>query len=294
MQTLERQKRPSPQLRGEMVKIVVSEMMICKNPTKRNSTEIAERMVNRYPKSLKDVIDGDVIGLGYHSLVKQLQARIENVRRPDTPKITKRKAESDNDTDEIPAEQKASVQDTYGCVNWEQKFFPLREPVESQLQKKENVKMFKDKTSLESLLKLKTENGQSSGCTEMVLLLLAYFGEKEENMFHYVEKTTLAEEVEMEDVPATPCLIVCGTYQVYSVVERLTQMPFVIYICSCCLFSGSSCFTADCFMLSIDKKIVNDHITAFSCATCLMFGSYYCLNIHYPVGLRSTLEFLQR
>ncbi|MEQ2257835.1 hypothetical protein ILYODFUR_038914 [Ilyodon furcidens] len=25
-----------------------------------------------------------------------------------------------------------------------------------------------------------------------------------------------------------------------------------------------------------------------------MFGSYYCFNIHYPVGLRSTLDFLQR
>ncbi|MED6262949.1 hypothetical protein ATANTOWER_030541, partial [Ataeniobius toweri] len=41
----------------------------------------------------------------------------------------------------------------------------------------------------------------------------------------------------------------------------------------------SSCFTADCFMLSIDQKIVNDDITAFSCAICLMFGSYYCFNI---------------
>ncbi|XP_047241096.1 uncharacterized protein LOC124880191 isoform X1 [Girardinichthys multiradiatus] len=147
IQTLERQKRPSAPLRRQMVRIIVSEMMqICKNPTKRNTTEIAERMVSRYPKSLKDVIDGDVIGLGYHSLVKQLQARIENVKRQYTPKITKRKAESDNDTDEIPAEQKASVQDTYGCVNWEPKFLPLSETVESQLKRKKDLKkMFKDK-----------------------------------------------------------------------------------------------------------------------------------------------------
>lgn len=299
MQTLERQKRPTARLRREMVRIIVSEIMkICKNPTKSNTTEIAKMMVSRYPKSLKDVIDGDVIGLGYHSLVKQLQARIENVRRPHTPKITKRKAESENDTDEIPAEQKASIQDTYGCVNWEPKFLPLPETVESQLKKKQEMKkMFKDKnyaaedvkelikstyytqrkdinkgTSilklcqewpflfheagmaghfqeltginlteafftnldkkgerllnflktvsarkqkqvLESLLKIQTGEGRSSGCTEMVLLLLAYFGEKEENMFHFVEKTSLAEEVEMEAVPATPCLIVCGMFK---------------------------------------------------------------------------------
>ncbi|XP_078022964.1 uncharacterized protein LOC144462712 [Epinephelus lanceolatus] len=99
----------------------------------------------------------------------------------------------------------------------------------------------------------------------MVLLLLAHFDEKEEHLFHFVEKTSLAEEVQMESVPPTPCLIVCG----------------------------SSCFAAETFMLSIDKEVVNDHITSFTSAICLMFGSYYCFNVHYPVELRSTLEFLQ-
>lgn len=47
-------------------------------------------------------------------------------------------------------------------------------------------------------------------------------------------------------------------------------------------------------MLSIDGKIVNDSITNFITAINLMFGSFYCLNIHYPVELGSTLEFLQR
>lgn len=46
------------------------------------------------------------------------------------------KAESDEDTDEISAEQKASVQDIYGCVNWEPKYLPLPETVESQHEKK--------------------------------------------------------------------------------------------------------------------------------------------------------------
>ena len=255
-------------------------------------------MVARYPKSLKDVIDGDVIGLGYHSLAKQLQSRVENVKRPDTPKIQKRKAASDDDTDEISAEQRASVQDTYGCVNWMPKHLPLPETVESQLEKKEKMKTFEDmnynsdvvkdlikstyftqrkeinngasiqklsqdwpflfkevgmaahfqeltgvslivsflanvdkkgarllnffkrvdahkhKQVLDALLKLETERGQSTGCSEeviqMVLLLMAHFDEKEQHLFHYVEKTSLAEEVQMENVPPTPCLIVCG------------------------------------------------------------------------------------
>ena len=282
-----------------MIRIVVSEMIkICKNPTKHNTTERAKRMVARYPKSLKDVIDGDVIGLGYHSLAKQLQSRVENVKRPDTPKIQKRKAASDDDTDEISAEQRASVQDTYGCVNWMPKHLPLPETVESQLEKKDKMKTFEDmnynsdvvkdlikstyftqrkeinngasiqklsqdwpflfkevgmaahfqeltgvslivsflanvdkkgarllnffkrvdahkhKQVLDALLKLETERGQSTGCSEeviqMVLLLMAHFDEKEQHLFHYVEKTSLAEEVQVENVPPTPCLIVCG------------------------------------------------------------------------------------
>ncbi len=128
-----------------MIRIVVSEMMkICKNPTKHNTTEIAKRMVARYPNSLQDVIDGDIIGLGYHSLAKQLQSRVENVKRPDTPKIKKRKIASDVDTDEISAEQRAHVQDTYGCVNWMPKHLPLPETVESQLEKKEKMKTYEE------------------------------------------------------------------------------------------------------------------------------------------------------
>ncbi|KAK0151910.1 hypothetical protein N1851_006714 [Merluccius polli] len=47
-------------------------------------------------------------------------------------------------------------------------------------------------------------------------------------------------------------------------------------------------------MLSVDRNIVNDHIPSFISALCLMFGSFYCFNVHYPSELASTLEFLQR
>ncbi|KAF7649572.1 hypothetical protein LDENG_00139390, partial [Lucifuga dentata] len=127
----------------------------------------------------------------------------------------------------------------------------------------------KNKQVLQTVTKLEILRGQLEGCSEdvkdMVLLLLCYFDEKEENLFHYVEETCLAEDVPMETLPVTPCIIVCGT----------------------------SCYTSRQFMLSIDGKVVNDQIPTFISAICLMFGSYYCLNIHYPVGLGSTLEFLQ-
>lgn len=65
-----------------------------------------------------------------------------------------------------------------------------------------------------ALLKLQTERGQSSGCSqeviEMLLLLLAHFDEKEKLLFHCVETTSLAEDVQMEKVPPTHFIIVCG------------------------------------------------------------------------------------
>ncbi|KAK0140165.1 hypothetical protein N1851_022919 [Merluccius polli] len=128
----------------------------------------------------------------------------------------------------------------------------------------------KSKQVLQAVKKLKILRGQLEGCSEdvkdMVLLLLSYFNEKEENLFHYVEDTCLAEEVQVENLPVTPCIIVCGT----------------------------SCYASRQFMLAIDRKVVNDHISTFIAAVCLMLGSYYCFNIHCPVDLGSTLEFLQR
>ncbi|KAK3523344.1 hypothetical protein QTP86_029859 [Hemibagrus guttatus] len=58
--------------------------------------------------------------------------------------------------------------------------------------------------------------GQRNGCSEdvkyMILLLLSYFDEKEE-LLHYVEETSLAKDVELENLPVTPCIIVCGKYK---------------------------------------------------------------------------------
>ncbi|KAI5086458.1 solute carrier family 41 member 1 isoform X1 [Silurus meridionalis] len=150
MQCLERQKRPTPRLRRDMVKIVVSEMMkICKSPSKQNSTAIAKKMVAKYPASLQDVIDGDIVGAGYHSLLKQIRNRVENVKRTNVPKIRKRSRTEDSDTEEIPAERKAAVQDTYGCVNWNVKFMPLNETKESQLEKQEIMKMKSKETNFD-------------------------------------------------------------------------------------------------------------------------------------------------
>ncbi|XP_056605722.1 uncharacterized protein LOC130424250 isoform X3 [Triplophysa dalaica] len=133
-----------------------------------------------------------------------------------------------------------------------------------------NICANKNKRVLQAVAKLQVLRGQRNGCSEdvkdMILLLLSYFDEKEEVLLRYVEETSLAKDVELENLPVTPCIIVCGP----------------------------SCYAAVHFMLAVDRKIVNDNITSFISAVCLMLGSYYSFNIHYPTELASVLEFLQR
>ncbi|XP_042582716.1 uncharacterized protein LOC122137797 isoform X2 [Cyprinus carpio] len=92
---------------------------------------------------------------------------------------------------------------------------------------------------------------------------LSYF--EEESMFFHVEDRFLAEEVQLEQVPLTPAVIVCG----------------------------QSCYSSKRYMLSLDQNLINTNISSFISALCLMFRSY-CFNIYYPSELASTLEFLQR
>eukprot|EP00066_Takifugu_rubripes_P029996 XP_011619262.1 PREDICTED: uncharacterized protein LOC105419408 [Takifugu rubripes] len=132
------------------------------------------------------------------------------------------------------------------------------------------VCVHKSKRFHQTYARLQRMRGQQSGCSEdvkeMLLLLLSYFDEKEESMFFHVDDTCLAEEVELGQVPLTPTIIVCG----------------------------QSCYSSTRYMLSLDRNLVNTNISSFVSALWLMFGSYYCFNIHYPSELASTLEFLQR
>ncbi|XP_047194914.1 uncharacterized protein LOC118115935 [Hippoglossus stenolepis] len=128
----------------------------------------------------------------------------------------------------------------------------------------------KNKKFLQAVTKSKVMRGELSGCSEdvkeMLLLLLSYFDEKQDSMLCHVEDTCLAEEVQMDQVHLTLTIVVCGR----------------------------SCYSSRRFMLSVDRNIVHDNIPSFVSALCMMFGSYYCFNIHYPSELASTLEFLQR
>lgn len=138
---LDTEKRPSAAERREVIRIVVAEILtVCKKPGKRHITEIARKMVIRYPKSFRDEIEGQVIGTGYDSLGKQLISRIDNHRRLQAPPAQKRLSESGG-----PDDAKKERKDAYGCINPEPEL-PAGETKQLQKQKQEELmKMFKNK-----------------------------------------------------------------------------------------------------------------------------------------------------
>uniref|UniRef100_A0A8C5CYA4 Uncharacterized protein n=1 Tax=Gadus morhua TaxID=8049 RepID=A0A8C5CYA4_GADMO len=139
-QLLDNGKRPSAAQRRDIIRIVASEVLtVCKKPGKKHINEISRKMVLCYPKSFRDEIEGQIVGTGYDSLVKQLISRLDNCRRLQASTAQKRLPESCS-----PDNVKRVCKDAYGCINSE----PVLSPGETKLQKQkqeELVKMFKNK-----------------------------------------------------------------------------------------------------------------------------------------------------
>ncbi|GAA6096623.1 uncharacterized protein LOC122358169 [Tachysurus ichikawai] len=229
--------------------VVVAMMEVCTCPSRMNLTEVTKRMVAKYPKSLQDVIEESVIGPGYYSLVKQFQARVENARESAVEKKEKIRSLSqttDWNEEEVKVLMKSTYYSQQNNINkgtdmkiltddWPFLFqesgmevhfkdltgIPLKETFLNSIDGKgnrllnfmRNVCATKNKHVLQAITKLQVLRGQTNGCSEdvkdMILLLLSYFDEKEELLLHYVEETSLAKDVELENLPVMPCIIVC-------------------------------------------------------------------------------------
>ena len=73
------------------------------------------------------------------------------------------------------------------------------------------VCMSKNNKILQAAMRVKILRGaELSGCSEDEMLLLVHFNERDEMMLYTVEDTCLAGEVQMDKLPLTPTIIVCG------------------------------------------------------------------------------------
>ena len=124
---LSKNKRPDSDLRRYLVRLIVDEVRkITLHGTKHQFEILAQTIVTQYPDSLKDQIDGKVIGSGYDSLAKQLIARNENLNR--AGKTKSRLGENHKQTEQTGRpEPKQRKVDSYGCVNWSSNLDPKQE-----------------------------------------------------------------------------------------------------------------------------------------------------------------------
>nr|XP_021329541.1 uncharacterized protein LOC110439135 [Danio rerio] len=126
-------RRPSPQARRQMVRVLADEMRKYEpTPTRAQCLTICKGIVHKYPQSFADQLhDGRIVGEGYSSLLIQIKTRIDNVSR--TTSFRQHRSSSSSN--------KRGPTDTYGCTRF-QPGLPLEETdasVENKRQKLENI-----------------------------------------------------------------------------------------------------------------------------------------------------------
>lgn len=109
---LDGEKRSFAAERREVIRIVGAEILtVCKKTDKRHIIEIARKMLICYPKSFRDETEGQVVGTGYDSLVKQFMSWIDNCKWLLAPFTQKRFSEGSS-----PVDTKKECKDAYGCI----------------------------------------------------------------------------------------------------------------------------------------------------------------------------------
>ena len=143
MTSLKHGRRPSPSLRKEMVRIVIADLYNLNLPLPRTTVlrALAQEAVRKYPNSLRDEVDGMILGSGYDSLLSQFLNRVDNVSRPRHGcHELKRKADNAAEADSAGSTASNQKRDSYGCLNWQPLSLPEGETEESQMTIKEELK----------------------------------------------------------------------------------------------------------------------------------------------------------
>lgn len=136
MQSLKEGKRPLPSQRRQMVRTLVDDILkVCARPHKKHLEQIARTIVNTYPASFRDDIEGLTVGTGYDSLQKQLTSRVENCLRKLPKPVSRRRLNTDcamePDAASKRKEAKKHQRDSYGCINYSPEDYPDGETKES-------------------------------------------------------------------------------------------------------------------------------------------------------------------
>ncbi|XP_035247614.1 uncharacterized protein LOC118213074 [Anguilla anguilla] len=123
-------KRPSPADRRQMVWVLVDEMKKYEaNPSWSQCLIISVKIVNEFPQSFADMIEGKFIGGGYASLLSQIKIHVEHLNRNNT--LARRRSVTTG------AKQNTGPADSYSCTRWQPDLPP--EETESTLEEKKKI-----------------------------------------------------------------------------------------------------------------------------------------------------------
>ncbi|XP_051261868.1 uncharacterized protein LOC127366708 isoform X2 [Dicentrarchus labrax] len=319
---LDYQERPNARERREMIRIIAGEILaICKKPAKKHLSEVARKMVLAYPKSFKDIIEHEVVGSGHDSLTKQLQYRVDNCRR----NATRGKQKSAPDNGSPVPENKKQRKASYGCIRWESR--PVN--VDTQMKKKKDMqKMFlENERNAQKIQKFISDTFTSqrydigSGKDTQALqeewpYLFSLVGMKA----HFKLLTGIHINEGFEEAMATKFARVldyfqslpleksrgaarqreiqagggpCGAVLMLLSYFKEDHARMFHMVDKTCI-TGASPMSAAAFMVAVDQEVIIENLANFTDALVGMFICYYIFNIHYPMELRTTMEFLQR
>ncbi|XP_064482760.1 uncharacterized protein LOC135395533 [Ornithodoros turicata] len=331
---LQQKIRPTPRDRRKMVRLIVARAMeLCPRPLKHQLSVIAQRIINEYPNSFKDCLDGTVIGSGYDSLLNQFCARVENELRNEehADRVRVRKSQSHH-------------QKEYGCKSAPKGTSSLEEcEREKESLKDMHMQMTASAEEVTVLMNstfpLQHKEVRSGTIAELKVSWPYLFEEiglfchfknlvglsiKEQFVSAIGEKkTAILQMMEAEGKPgllnaisdvksvasdpsAESMGVVVLLIQYFNEDVDILMRHEEIYMTQQELENaglpltpflvafGEQRLKCSCFALSIDGVVVNQGLSDFNTAFTMLMAAYFTFGICYPPGLEATLEFIQR
>ncbi|XP_063325341.1 uncharacterized protein LOC134624301 [Pelmatolapia mariae] len=133
-----------PEDRRIMIRTVVEEMRVhCPNPNRAAFGEVARAIVSKYPATFADkTAEGEQLGCGYYSLLKQLKTRVEHVNRDNVSsriRQPRKRSTRENNEGDVAIKRARSELDSYGCINWQPTTLPEGETTETLETKRQTM-----------------------------------------------------------------------------------------------------------------------------------------------------------
>ncbi|XP_034728101.1 uncharacterized protein LOC117944981 [Etheostoma cragini] len=167
LQAMERGDLAQPEDRRTMIRAVVEAIQVhCRNPNKAACAEVAKAIVSKYPGSLADKTgEGEQLGCGYYSLLRQLKTTVEHVNRDNVShrlRQPRKRSSDDSSGDDVTSKRGRTEADTYGCTKWQPTVLAEGETSESlEVKRKTLVTIFKsagptavDKTDVKEYMEI--------------------------------------------------------------------------------------------------------------------------------------------